>query len=140
MRGGRQRRVTAQLTSPPEISQPHYHAYAIAYPTRRLGADLIDHGINFLWNGHRDSEYGGYCWDVGYDGPWDPTKQAYGHAFVLLVASSAKVAGHPGADQLITDISTIIRGRFWEEQYGAVAEEFTRDWRCSEPRQSSSRG
>jgi sulfoquinovose isomerase len=37
---------------------------------------------------------------VGYDGPSDPTKQAYGHAFVLLAASSAK----------------------------AVAEEFTREW------------
>ena len=100
MRGGRQRPVTAQPTSPPEIScnLENHHAYAIAYPTRRLGADLIDHGINFLWNGHRDSEYGGYYWDVGYDGPWDPTKQAYGHAFVLLVASSAKVAGHPAAD------------------------------------------
>jgi sulfoquinovose isomerase len=105
------------------------HAYAIAYLMGRPGADIIiDHGINFLWNGHRDPEYGGYYWGVGYDGPSDPTKQAYGHAFVLLAASSAKVAGHPGADGLITDISTIIRERFWEEQYGAVAEEFTRDW------------
>ena len=39
-----------------------------------------------------------------------------------------RVAGHPGADRLPTDISTIIRERFWEEQYGAVAEEFTHEW------------
>lgn len=57
----------------------------------------------FLWNGHRDSEYGGYYWSVGYDGPSDATKQAYGPAFVLLAASSAKVAGHPDADRLITE-------------------------------------
>jgi mannose/cellobiose epimerase-like protein (N-acyl-D-glucosamine 2-epimerase family) len=106
------------------------HAYAIAHLMGRPGADvIIDHGMDFLWNAHRDSEYGGYFWGVGYDGPSDSTKQAYGHAFVLLAASSAKVAGHPDADRLLADVSTIIKERFWEEQFGAVAEEFTRDWR-----------
>jgi mannose/cellobiose epimerase-like protein (N-acyl-D-glucosamine 2-epimerase family) len=42
--------------------------------------------------------------------------------------SSAKVAAHPGADRFLTDISTIIRERFWEVQYGAVAEGFTSEW------------
>jgi sulfoquinovose isomerase len=46
-----------------------------------------------------------------------------------LAASSAKVAGHPAADRLLTDISKIIRERFWGEQYGAVVEEFTPEWR-----------
>ncbi len=106
------------------------HAYAIAHLMGRPGADvIIDHGMNFLWNNHRDPEHGGYYWGIGYDGPSDSTKQAYGHAFVLLAASSAKVAGHPGADRLLDDVSTVIRERFWEEQFGAVAEEFTRDWR-----------
>ena len=73
-------------------------------------------------------EYGGYYWGLGYDGPSDSTKQAYGHAFVLLAASSAKVAGHPDAERLLEDVSTVIRDRFWEEQFGGVAEEFTRDW------------
>jgi sulfoquinovose isomerase len=37
------------------------HAYAIAYLMSRPSADIIvDHGISFLWNGHRDSDYGGY--------------------------------------------------------------------------------
>jgi mannose/cellobiose epimerase-like protein (N-acyl-D-glucosamine 2-epimerase family) len=107
------------------------HAYSIAHLMGRPGADvLIDHGMNFLWNGHRDPDQGGYFWGVGYDGPSDSAKQAYGHAFVLLAASSAKVAGHPDADRLLTDVSTVIRDRFWEEQFGAVAEEFTRDWRA----------
>jgi len=105
------------------------HAYAIAYLMGRPGADvIIDHGMNFLWDRHRDPDYGGYYWAVGYDGPSDATKQAYGHAFVLLAASSAKVAGHPDANRLIADISTVIREKFWEEQFGAVAEGFTRDW------------
>jgi sulfoquinovose isomerase len=36
-------------------------AYAIAYLMGRPGSDVIvDHGISFLWNGHRDSDCAGY--------------------------------------------------------------------------------
>ena len=106
------------------------HAFAIAHLMGRPGAaDVVDHGMDFLWKGHRDSEFGGYYWGVGYGGPTDATKQAYGHAFVLLAAASAMSAGHPDAERLLVDVSTVIRERFWEEQHGAVAEEFTRDWR-----------
>ena len=82
----------------------------------------------FLWNGHRDAKNGGYFWGVGEDGPSDPQKQAYGHAFVLLAASSAKVVGHPDADRLLADVSEVLRTRFWEKAHGAVAEEFDADW------------
>eukprot|EP01037_Dinobryon_pediforme_P045561 gene45561-58166_t len=96
----------------------------------RPGADrIIDHGMDFIWNGHRDTTNGGYHWGVGEDGHLtDPTKQAYGHAFVLLAASSAKVAGHPDADRLLADITTILTERFWEKDHGATAEQFTADW------------
>ena len=105
------------------------HCFAIAYLLGRPGTDvIIDHGMQFLWNKHRDSINGGYFWSVGCDGPTDDTKQAYGHAFVLLAASSAKVAGHPDADRLLTDISSVLSERFWEEEYGAAAEQFTRNW------------
>jgi len=107
------------------------HCFSIARLMGRPGADaIIDHGMEFLWKAHRDETHGGYFWTVGYDGPSDDTKQAYGHAFVLLAASSAKVAGHPDADRLLADISTVITERFWEEAHGAVAEEFTRDWKA----------
>ncbi len=105
------------------------HAFAIAHLMGRPGADvIIDHGMHFLWNGHRDQIFGGYMWAIGYNEATDATKQAYGHAFVLLAASSAKVAGHPDAQRLLDDVSGIIRERFWEENFGASAEEFTRDW------------
>lgn len=110
------------------------HAFAIAHLMGRPGADLIvDHGMDFLWNRHRDRDFGGYHWGVGYNELTDSTKQAYGHAFVLLAASSAKAAGHPDAQQLLDDVSTIIRERFWEEHFGAAAEEFTRDWGSGNP-------
>ena len=105
------------------------HCFSIGVLLGRPGCDaLVDHGMSYLWNHHRDTRHGGYVWSLDDDGPKDDTKQAYGHAFVLLAASSAKVVGHPLADRLLADISQVLDERFWEEQHGAVAEEFARDW------------
>ncbi len=116
---GRQVQATARMV----------HCFAIAHLLGRPGAEaMIDHGMDFLWNKHRDTENGGYFWQMGDSGPVDDSKQAYGHAFVLLAAASAKAAGHPDADRLLADVTAVLNERFWEDQYGAVAEEFTRDW------------
>ena len=113
-RDDRQRPVTVQPTSPPDTFSQPQESFTLT--------------LSIISSVGRDSDYGGFYWGVGYGGPSDPTKQGYGHAVVLLAASSAKVAAHPGADRLLTDISTIIRERFWEVQYRAVAEEFTSEW------------
>jgi sulfoquinovose isomerase len=105
------------------------HSYSIGHLMGRPGSEaMIDHGMQFLWNGHRDTEHGGYYSDVAHDGATSGEKQAYGHAFVLLAASSAKAAGHPDADRLLADITDTLLRHFWEDDAGAVAEEFTRDW------------
>ena len=39
----------------------------------------------------------------------DGSKQAYGHAFVLLAASSAKLVGHPLADQMLADVTQALQ-------------------------------
>ena len=81
------------------------HCFAIARLMGRPGADrFIDHGMDFLWNAHRDTTHGGYVWGVG----GDDRKQAYGHAFVLLAASSAKLVGHPDADRLLADVTEVL--------------------------------
>jgi sulfoquinovose isomerase len=95
----------------------------------RPGASaFVDRGMDFLWNSHRDAVEGGYFWAVGEGGPTDSRKQAYGHAFVLLAASSAKAVGHPDADRLLADVSEVLASRFWEKARGVSAEEFSRDW------------
>jgi sulfoquinovose isomerase len=105
------------------------HCFSIGALLGRPGCDaIVDHGMNYLWNSHRDAQHGGYVWSLDNDGPKDDTKQAYGHAFVLLAASSAKVVGHPLADRLLEDITAVLEQRFWEERHGAVTEEFSRDW------------
>ncbi|QFU17192.1 AGE family epimerase/isomerase [Microvirga thermotolerans] len=105
------------------------HCFAIAHLLGRPGsAAFVDHGMDFLWKRHRDPVHGGYAWSLDGEGFRDDTKQAYGHAFVLLAASSAKAVGHPLADRLLEDVTQVLRERFWEERHGAVAEEFARDW------------
>ncbi len=91
-------------------------------------ARLVEHGIDFLWSGHRDALQGGYLWGVGDEGPADATKQAYGHAFVLLASAAAKAVGHPEAERLMADVTEVLTTRFWEPAHGASAEEFSRDW------------
>jgi mannose/cellobiose epimerase-like protein (N-acyl-D-glucosamine 2-epimerase family) len=105
------------------------HCFAIGHQMGLPGADrLVDHGMDFLWNGHRDRENGGYFWGVDDSGPVNTLKQAYGHAFVILAASSARMVGHPDADRLLEDVDDILMTRFWDATAGATTEEYTADW------------
>ncbi|MBB3285810.1 MULTISPECIES: AGE family epimerase/isomerase [unclassified Rhizobium] len=105
------------------------HCFSIGSLLGRPGAnEIVDHGMNYLWNHHRDTKHGGYVWSLNNDGPVDSSKQGYGHAFVLLAASSAKTIGHPLADGMLADVTEILDTKFWEAKHGAIAEEFAQDW------------
>jgi sulfoquinovose isomerase len=105
------------------------HCFAIAHLLGLPGADrIVDHGMAFLWERMRDGENGGYFWGVDDEKPTDPTKQAYGHAFVLLAASSAMCVGHPDARRLIEDVTQVIEDKFWDKAAGATTEEYNPDW------------
>jgi len=107
------------------------HCFAIAKLIGRSGAeDVVDHGMEFLWNRHRDMQNGGYFWGVDDNSTTNPIKQAYGHAFVLLAGASAKVIGHPDADRLLDDVAQVLHSRFWEPEIGATSEEYTADWQA----------
>lgn len=105
------------------------HCFSIASLLGRPGSDdIVDHGMKYLWEKHRDQERGGYHWSLDNSGLLDASKQGYGHAFVLLAASSAKLAGHPDADRMIADVTEVLEKRFWENKHGAITEEFEADW------------
>lgn len=105
------------------------HSYALAQLAGRQDrAGIIDRGMDYLWRRHRDPRHGGFVWSLDGDAVADGTKLAYGHVFVLLAASSAKLAGHPDADRLLADISEILDRHFWDETAGLLRDEFTRDW------------
>ena len=105
------------------------HCFAIAQLMGRPGSDaIVDHGMRYIWEQHRDAKHCGYMWSLTDAGPKDDSKQAYGHAFVLLAASSAKMTGHPLADKMLADVTDVIETRFWDEAHGAMSEEYARDW------------
>lgn len=105
------------------------HCFVIGSLLGRPGSDsVVDHGLKYIWEGHRDPKNGGYFWSMDNNGPRDATKQGYGHAFVLLAAAGGKVLGHPLADRMLADVTEILETRFWEEDHGAIAEEFNADW------------
>ena len=104
------------------------HSYALGELLGVPGCGLIvDQGLNALWADHRDTKAGGYLDTLGPTGPAGSTKSAYGHAFVLLAASSALAAGHD-ARSLYADVRTVIDEHFWSEQDGAARESFGADW------------
>ncbi len=91
------------------------HCMALGHLLGRPGAAaMVDHGMEYIWRGHRDQKHGGYMWSLDDNGPRDDSKQAYGHAFVLLAASSAKCVGHPLADKVLADVTEVLETRFWE--------------------------
>lgn len=105
------------------------HCFTIGKLIGRPRADdFIYHGMDYLWNHHRDLKNGGYFWGLDDSSQTNPTKQAYGHAFVLLASASAKVAGHPDADRLMKDITDVLMHRFWDADIGATSEEYSADW------------
>lgn len=105
------------------------HCFSIGHLLGRPGsADLIDHGMSYLWKVHRDQKHGGYVWSIDDGGIKDSSKQAYGHAFVLLAAASAKCVGHPLADKMLADVTEVLEARFWDKTVGAQKEEFAANW------------
>ncbi|WP_373946532.1 AGE family epimerase/isomerase [Paracoccus marcusii] len=107
------------------------HSYALAQMAGRPDrAGIVDQGMDWLWRAHRDTDHGGYLWAVDGTAPVEGPKLAYGHVFVLLAASSAKMIGHPDADRLLADITQVLDRHYWDDDAGLFRDEFTRDWQA----------
>ena len=116
--------VTARMT----------HVYSLATLMGRPGsAPLVDAGLAALAGRLHDEVNGGWYAAIAPDGTPDTTKQAYEHAFVVLAASSAAVAGRPGAEDLLADALDVLATRFWREDEGMLAESAAADWSDPEP-------
>jgi sulfoquinovose isomerase len=111
------------------------HTFAIGALLGRPGcAPLVQHGLRYLLEGPlRDATHGGWMWAVDErDHVTDPSKQAYGHAFVLLAACSAASAGFD-ARSLLDDVTQIIDRHFWREADGLCVDTYDRAWSACEP-------
>jgi mannose/cellobiose epimerase-like protein (N-acyl-D-glucosamine 2-epimerase family) len=110
------------------------HVFALAALLGRpQDGELADHGLQALATTFADDGHGGWWSEVRDGRPAGERKEAYPHAFVLLAASSARIAGRPGARALWDAAAEVVTGRFWREEEGAFAESFGRDWTDPEP-------
>ena len=73
-----------------------------------------------------DDEHGGWFSSVATDGTRPDEKAAYAHAFVVLAASSATVAGLPGAAALLAEALAVFDHRFWDEASGLPVDTWNR--------------
>ena len=107
------------------------HVFAIGRLLGLPGADeLVRHGVTALTGPLRDAEHGGWYAAVRpADGaePADGAKQAYGHAFVVLAASSA------GDPALLAEALDVVERRFWREDDGLVVDDWDRTWSTLDP-------
>jgi sulfoquinovose isomerase len=106
------------------------HVFGLAHLLGRPGAaQMVEHGLDYLHGPARDPEHGGWFWSIDdADRPVDDSKQAYGHAFVLLAASTAVLAGWHSARPLLDEVAALISEKFWDEDAGLCRDTYDRGW------------
>ena len=95
------------------------HVYSLGtflgHPNSR---ELAEAGLKGLRGELHDREHGGWYAGLKANGGILPNKQCYAHAFVILAASSATLAGLPGAKELLDEALALYDLRFWNEEEG----------------------
>lgn len=103
----------------PWVTSRMVHCYALGSFLGHPGSEaLIDAGLKGLLGELHDKENGGWYAGITAEEKHMPTKQCYAHAFVILAASSALLAGRPGAKELLDDALAVYDKRFWNEEEG----------------------
>lgn len=95
------------------------HVYSIGSFLGHAGSkELAAAAISGLKGELHDKENGGWYAGLTVDNVIVPNKQCYAHAFVILAASSAVLAGVEGAQELLDEALALYDLRFWNEEEG----------------------
>jgi mannose/cellobiose epimerase-like protein (N-acyl-D-glucosamine 2-epimerase family) len=106
------------------------HVFALGHLIGHPGCGpLVDHGVAAIRESFVDREHGGWFGEAGEA----TRKEAYTHAFVLLAAASARIAGRAGAAALLDEATGVIVERFWSEHDGACIDTWDAAWTEAEP-------
>lgn len=99
------------------------HVYSIGTMMGFAGSEeLADAAIKGLLGHLHDDVNGGWYPGRTADGDILPNKQCYAHAFVILAATSAVLAGRPGAQRLLEEALALYDLRFWNEEEGLACD------------------
>ncbi len=95
------------------------HVYSIGVLLSHEGSKtLAEAAIKGLTGELHDTANGGWYAGLTKDGEVLQDKQCYAHAFVILAASSACLAGCEGAESLLREALALYDARFWNEAEG----------------------
>lgn len=95
------------------------HVYSMGSFLGHEGSEaLVDAALKGLKGELHDDVNGGWYAGLTADGEILPNKACYAHAFVILAASSATLAGRPGAKALLEEALKIYDEKFWNEEEG----------------------
>lgn len=101
------------------ITSRMVHVYSMGSFLGHEGSEaLVDAGLKGLMGELHDDVNGGWYAGLTADGEILPNKACYAHAFVILAASSALLAGRQGAKELFEDALEIYDKYFWNEEEG----------------------
>lgn len=110
------------------------HVYSLGVLLGRPGAaQLADAALDGLTGPLHDDAHGGWYPAVDADGAPAPGKACYDHAFVLLAASSAALAGRPGAQDLLSRARDTFLERFWDPGVGMCVDSWDTAWTAVDP-------
>lgn len=99
------------------------HVYSMGALLGHKGsAELADAALKGLRGELHDDKNGGWYAGRTKDGGILPDKQCYAHAFVILAASSALVAGRESASELLKEATETYDRFFWNEEEGLAAD------------------
>ena len=105
------------------------HIFAVGHLLGVSGADEhAARAVSGLQDVLADPEFGGWIAARSEGDELVGTKEAYAHAFVVLAASTGKIAGIRGASELLTTALAVLDARFWEPAQELHLDERSRDW------------
>ncbi|SMC79318.1 Mannose or cellobiose epimerase, N-acyl-D-glucosamine 2-epimerase family [Oscillospiraceae bacterium] len=110
------------------------HVYSIGYILGHKGSeDLVDQALKGIRGELHDDINGGWYPGITADGKILTGKQCYMHAFVILAASSAVLAGRPGASELLKEAMDIYDKRFWNDEEGLSCDTWNTEFTVCDP-------
>ena len=110
------------------------HVYSIGSILGHEGSeDLIDQALKGIRGELHDDINGGWYPGITADGKILPNKQCYAHAFVILAASSALLAGRPGASELLKEALDLYDKRFWNDEEGLSCDTWNTEFTECDP-------
>lgn len=110
------------------------HVYSIGSVLGHEGSEeLIDQALKGIRGELHDDVNGGWYPGITADGKMLPNKQCYAHAFVILAASSALLAGRPGASELLKEALDLYDKRFWDDEEGLSCDTWNTEFTMCDP-------